>query len=120
MDFIGLVELLDLTDEDFRKRFAGTPIMRAKRVGLQRNACVALGNLRKTEAVPALSRALATAEPLVKGHAAWALGEIGGKPAFACLEQAAGSESESEVLAEINAALSNISVRLGQPAAMTD
>ena len=120
MDFIGLVELLGLTDEDFRKRFAGTPIMRTKRVGLQRNACVALGNLRKTEAVPALSRALATAEPLVKGHAAWALGEIGGKPAFACLEQAAGSESESEVLAEINAALSNIRVRLGQPAAMTD
>ena len=114
---LDLVELLDLTDEEFKKRFAGTPIMRAKRVGLQRNACVALGNLREASAVPALSKALAIAEPLVKQHAAWALGEIGGNEAIACLEQAAVGENESEVLAEITAAIRNLKERLEKSAA---
>ena len=41
-----------MTDEQFRQRFAGTPIMRAKRVGMQRNACVALGNSGDPAAVP--------------------------------------------------------------------
>ena len=46
LDSVDLVELLQMTDEQFLERFAGTPIMRAKRVGMQRNTCVALGNLR--------------------------------------------------------------------------
>ncbi len=112
LEVIDLAKLLDLTDEEFKKRFAGTPIMRAKRVGLQRNACVALGNLREAAAVPALSKALATGEPLVRQHAAWALGEIGGDEAIACLEKAAVGENGSEVLAEITAAVSNLKERL--------
>ena len=102
---VNPVELLELTDESFRERFAGTPIMRAKRVGLQRNACVALGNLRDAGAVPALRRALSAGEPLVRGHAAWALGEIGGDAAVSGLEQAQGKEWDPEVRAEISAAL---------------
>ena len=41
--FLDLVELLEMSEEDFRGRFAGTSIMRAKRVGMQRNACVVAG-----------------------------------------------------------------------------
>ena len=66
------------SEEEFRARFAGTSIMRAKRVGMQRNACVALGNLGDERSEPALSSALREAEPLVRGHAAWALGRIAG------------------------------------------
>lgn len=104
---VDLIALLEMSDADFRERFQGTPILRAKRVGLQRNACVALGNGKNPAAVPALTQALQQSEPLVRAHAAWALGQIGGNPAAAALQTAAAHETDPEVLAEIQAALSN-------------
>ena len=100
-----LIEILEMSETDFRERFRGTPILRAKRIGLQRNACVALGNGKNPAAIPALDRALQQGEPLVRGHAAWALGQIGGPAALAALHQAAQQETDGEVLAEIRAAL---------------
>jgi epoxyqueuosine reductase len=41
-----------------------------------RNVAVALGNWGSPEAVPALARALNDPEPLIRGHAAWALGQL--------------------------------------------
>ncbi len=107
---LDLIGLLELTDAEFLQRFQGTPIMRAKRVGLQRNACVALGNLGDSRAVAALARALGNAEPLVQGHAAWALGRIGGNQARAALEQAQGSGqiTDGPVLEEIALALGDM------------
>lgn len=104
---VDLIALLEMSESDFRERFQGTPILRAKRVGLQRNACVALGNGKNPAAVPALTRALQQSEPLVRAHAAWALGQIGGNPAAAALQTAAAHETDPEVLAEIQAALPN-------------
>ncbi len=101
---LDLLELLGMSEEDFRERFAGTSIMRAKRVGMQRNACVALGNIGDVSAVPALIQTLQHAEQLVRGHAAWALGRIGGARADAALADAAVSEVDSQVLEEIRAA----------------
>ena len=106
---LDLVELLEMSEDDFRERFAGTSIMRAKRVGMQRNACVALGNEGPSVrgdgvAVPALGRALRHSEPLVRGHAAWALGRIGGQEAEALLSAAARDETHPEALEEITAA----------------
>ena len=63
-------------EEEFKRRFARSPILRAKRRGLLRNVCVALGNARDLRAVPALTQALEDAEPLVREHAAWALEQI--------------------------------------------
>ncbi|HAA95280.1 MAG TPA: epoxyqueuosine reductase, partial [Dehalococcoidia bacterium] len=57
-------------------------------------------------AVPALTAALRNAEPLVRGHAAWALGEIGTTEALSALEQAQKSETDAYVLEEVEAALS--------------
>ncbi len=108
---VDLVEILQLSEETFRERFRGTPILRAKRVGLQRNACVALGNLKSPAAIPALAQALRHGEALVRGHAAWALGEIDGALAGAALKQAAQTESDPEVLAEIQDALAGASRR---------
>lgn len=100
-----LIEILEMSETDFRERFRGTPILRAKRMGLQRNACVALGNGKNPAAIPALDRALQQGETLVRGHAAWALGQIGGPAALAALHQAAQQETDGEALAEIRAAL---------------
>ena len=100
-----LIPLLSLDDEGFRERFRGSPIKRAKRVGLQRNVCVALGNIGDASAVPALAKALVTAEPLVRSHAAWALGRLGGPEAEAELKSALASEAEVEVREEIELAL---------------
>ena len=71
-----LLELLALDDAAFRERFRHSPIRRTKRRGLLRNVCVALGNLGDPRALPALHRAAETdPEPLVREHAAWAVGE---------------------------------------------
>ena len=102
---IDLAQLLEMSEDEFLQRFAGTSIMRAKRVGMQRNACVALGNAADGSAVPALAKALAGAEPLVRGHAAWALGRIGGGEAIGVLANAAESETDPAVLEEISEAL---------------
>ena len=102
---LPLAEILAMTEEEFRNRFQGTSIMRAKRVGLQKNACVALGNQRDESGVAALGTALKTADPLVRGHAAWALGQIATSEAIDALEQALASESDPYVQEETGAAL---------------
>lgn len=70
------LQLLALDEEAFRAHFRSTPIWRAKRAGLLRNAAVVLGNLGHPAAVPALERALSDPDPLVAGHAAWALNRL--------------------------------------------
>jgi epoxyqueuosine reductase len=100
-----LIPFLALDEKEFRQRFLGSPILRAKRRGFLRNVAVALGNLRSTTAVPALIGALSDREALVRGHAAWALGEIGNRNATAHLERALESERDSEARDEMHAAL---------------
>jgi epoxyqueuosine reductase len=68
-----LPDLLALDEAGFLQRFQGTPVMRAKRTGLLRNAAVALGNSGCAEAEGPLTRALEDQEPLVREHARWAL-----------------------------------------------
>ena len=100
-----LLPLLDLDEGGFRERFNGSPIRRARKAGLQRNVCVALGNIGDPVAVPALAGVLTGGEPLVRAHAAWALGQIGGADARAALRAAADSETDPEVIEEITTAL---------------
>ena len=102
---VDLIELLGMSDDEFRGRFAGTPVMRAKREGMQRNACVALGNAGDAAAVPALRRALRNAGPVVRRHAAWALGRLGTDDALTALRAAVATEPDESVRAEIRSAL---------------
>jgi epoxyqueuosine reductase len=76
LEAIDPVELLTLSEEEFRHRFRGTALMRPKRRGLLRNACIILGNRGDPAALPALQRALADSEPLVRDAAAWAIERI--------------------------------------------
>jgi epoxyqueuosine reductase len=71
-----LLELLALDEAAFKRRFAGTPLLRTKRRGLLRNVCVALGNIGDASALPALQKAAADPEPLIVEHARWAMEQI--------------------------------------------
>lgn len=101
----SLSELVTLDDDRFGARFGRTPLRRAKRRGLARNAAIALGNTGNPDAVPALAGALRDPEPLVRGHAGWALGAIGGAAARAALDRARASEDDAFAAEEIAAAL---------------
>jgi epoxyqueuosine reductase len=85
LDFLGfdpeqaaprLLDLISLSDDEFRARFRQTPLWRAKRRGLLRNVAVALGNWGSPQAIPALQHVLDDPEPLIREHAAWALERV--------------------------------------------
>ena len=103
---LDLPELLSLSEAEFRARFAGTSLRRAKWEGMLRNACVALGNRRDPAAVPILRRTLNAAPPLARAHAAWALGRIATPAAVESLTAAARTETDPAVQEEIRQALS--------------
>jgi epoxyqueuosine reductase len=97
--------LLALNDEEFGRRFTKSAVKRAKRRGLLRNVAVALGNTRNPDAAAPLKRALeGEPEPLIRSHAAWALGQIGGRAARRALEHALG-DCDAAVRDEVAAAL---------------
>jgi len=76
LDTPRLIELLKLDDAEFKRRFAGTPMLRTKRRGLLRNVCVALGNVGDEICLPELSLAAESSEPLIAEHARWAIEQI--------------------------------------------
>jgi len=101
-----LLNELTLSAQTFNRKFRYSPVLRAKRRGYLRNICVALGNQANTAATAHLRSALLTEpENLVRAHAAWALGQIGGQEAYLALEEALPVETEPRVRAEIINAL---------------
>jgi epoxyqueuosine reductase len=94
IDGASLIELMEMSQEEFSRRFKGSAVKRTKRRGLLRNVAVALGNWGSPEAVPALADALSDEEPLVRGHTAWALGRI-----------ASREDSPAEVVSQVSGAL---------------
>jgi epoxyqueuosine reductase len=100
-----LEELLTLDEESFRLRFRNSAVWRTRRSGLLRNVCIALGNIADRSSVPALATVLDDAESLVRGHAAWALGRLGGAAARAHLERALRRETDAWVRDECALAL---------------
>ncbi len=101
--------LLGLSEKGFLREFAGSPVTRARRKGLLRNVCVALGNWGGDEAVPPLVSALSDGAPLVRGHAVWALGRVGSSAAINALSSRQADESDPFVLEEIGLAMGEAS-----------
>lgn len=100
------LQLLEMTTGDYRRLVRGSALRRASRPQLQRNAAIALGNARDPIAVPALARSLEShPDPVVRGHAAWALGRIGTEAARTALEAATAREGDESVLDEVRLAL---------------
>jgi epoxyqueuosine reductase len=75
---LSLAELLAIrSDRDFLALFAGTPMMRAKRTGMLRNAAVAAGNSGDASLIPVLEDTIANdASDLIREHAQWALKQL--------------------------------------------
>jgi epoxyqueuosine reductase len=106
-----LIPLLNISEPEFQRRFRGSPVKRTKRRGLRRNVAVALGNAGDPAAVPALAEALEDADALVRVHAAWALGRIGGADARGHLRRRSRCERDPEVRDEIDCALKDAGER---------
>lgn len=111
-----LIELIGMTEAEWDEFSRGSAIRRAKRAGFLRNVAVALGNQGSREAVPALAGALSDSEPLVRGHAAWALGRVGSEPAKAALTARLATEESAWVREEITLALVDLDRLQGQRA----
>jgi epoxyqueuosine reductase len=116
--FLGRPEILDLSPLDllemdgvgFRDRLVLSPLQRAKRAGMARNAAVVLGNTGDRRWVPHLAgRLRREADAMVRQHVAWAMGAIGGAGARVDLERARLTEDDARVVVEIELALEGAS-----------
>ena len=108
----ALLPLLELNDDEFSTRFRNSAIKRAKRVGLQRNVCVALGNIGDPVSGPALTRSLSAPDPIIREHAAWALGRLGSQQTLRALRDALPYEADEVVRTEITLSLSEAEARV--------
>ena len=110
----ALAPLLALDEALFVERFRGKAIMRAKRDGFVRNVCVALGNVGEAADLRPLLAALDDGSALVRGHAAWAVGELvtrlmlDGRDARNALQSRLANEQDPTVRDEITSALERL------------
>jgi len=107
--FPFLPDLVRLDEDGFRARYGRTAVARTRRRGLVRNAALALGNSGNPDAVPALAVALGDAEPLVRAHAAWGLGAVGGAAARRVLDAHPRPDPDPAVAGEVYAARERLS-----------
>ncbi len=95
-----------LSPTEFKQKFNQSPLQRVKRRGYLRNIAVALGNSTSEQSLAALLICLKNEpEPLIRAHAAWAIGKNGGARARTALQEALQSESDPDVIKEIRSAL---------------
>jgi len=76
LEWLDPVELLGLDADTFRTRFKPTSLWRNRRVGLLRNAAIVLGNIGDSRALPALEKALADPDEVIREAAMWAIERV--------------------------------------------
>jgi len=64
--------LAEMSAEEFREKFRGSPIRRTKRTGLRRNAAIAMGNSGDRKFLPLLKKLATDEDATVAESAAWA------------------------------------------------
>lgn len=101
-----LQHLLTLGETEFSAMFAGSPVERIGRDRLVRNACIAAGNSGHSTLARWLLPLLEDADPLVRGHAAWALGQL--RTGSHELRAAFRREKVPQVRDEVNQALQSV------------
>ena len=104
-NLVELAELFSFDEDAFRRRFRHTPLWRAKRRGILRNAAIVLGNRPTADAMPDLIRGLHDGEPLVRGACAWALGRYQGVEARTALGDRLAAETDQGVRDELARAM---------------
>lgn len=105
-----LLPILRMTRKEFARTVGPTAAGWRGRSILQRNAVIALGNSGDRGAVPPLAEIIENdPQPLLRLHAAWALGRLGGPQARRRLERQLRREDERAVSAELRTALEQCS-----------
>ncbi len=98
---LNVTELFSLkTNSAYEKRFEGTALLRAGRKQMLRNAWLVLGNSGDERAVPYLIEALEDSAPLVRLHAAWALGRFSSQGARDALQRHLAVEQDPKARQE--------------------
>ena len=72
----ALAWLAEITPEQFREKFRGSPIRRTKRTGVRRNAVIAMGNSGNPNFLPILERLSGDEDESVAEHVRWALAKL--------------------------------------------
>jgi epoxyqueuosine reductase len=98
-----LVDVLEMDEARYQSQFVGTAMRRATRSGMRRNAAIVLGNRRDEAALPRLRAAMLDDDPVVRGHAAWAVARIA--PGDPSLERALRREPDERVRDELRRAI---------------
>lgn len=104
-DDFRLDRLLNMSDEHFHNKVLRLLHYIQEKRYFQRNAAVALGNMGEEEAVPALAQTMQDPDELVRGHAAWALGKIGGSQSKRILKASLAAETSDYARGEISMTL---------------
>ena len=68
--------LAEMSAEAFRQSFRGSPIRRAKRSGIRRNAAIAMGNSKDRRFLPILEKLTDDKDPVVAESARWAASKL--------------------------------------------
>jgi len=68
----ALAWLAEISEQEFREKFRGSPIKRTKRSGLRRNALIAIGNSGDRNLLPLAERACDDPDPVISEAAHWA------------------------------------------------
>lgn len=101
-----LLPLLDHTNRTFKETYGHMSGAWRGKNPIQRNAIIALVHFKEKEAVPKLiSILLEDPRAVMRGTAAWALGELGTSEGVMALQTSKETENEEIVLQEIEAAL---------------
>lgn len=98
-------EVLSMTDSDLAPLVAHWYIPSRRLRFVRRNALVALGNTRDTSFLGLLARYLADPDPLLAGHAAWAVGRVGTPAGTAMCVAALETVTDETVREELVAAV---------------
>jgi len=97
-----LKPLLTMSNREYQDKYGDNASSWRGKKPIQRNAIIALGNFKDRSAVPLLVELLLQdPRPVIRGTAAWALGQIGGEEAKQALQKAKDAESDEEVMDEI-------------------
>ncbi len=100
---MSLAEAAGMGNKQFKALLGPTAAAWRGKTNIKRNAVIALGNCGDPQVVPILKKALGDPSPIVRGYAAWALGQVAGRQAevIKALKQVLSSETNPRVKQEI-------------------
>lgn len=109
---VDLIELIQMDKRKFKEKFgAGAFVWRGMNI-LKRNAIIALGNLKREEALDVLADISGHPSPMLRAHAAWAIGRIGGSRAAGILQDMLDRERDADVRAEAEISIKDVRERM--------